>query len=108
MSKSQEWDSAKSAFKNFEKNATTITKVKDGNKYSLAVASDAFKQGLSGNLMNDDWKVDGVIALEKKPVKKEWKGKATVSVVSPVMSDKMRLWVNVSTTYNYKPQRTQF
>lgn len=105
-SNSQEWDSAKSAFKLSEKNATTITKAKDGNKYSFAVASDAFKQGFSGNLMNDDWKVDGAVALEEKPAKKEWKGKATVSIVSPVLAEKMRLWVNAELEHNQASEWT--
>jgi len=106
MSKSQEWDSGKSAHKQSEKNSTTVTKTKDGKKFTFAVASDAFKQGVAGNLYKDDWKVDGALALEQKPAKKEWKGKATLAVCSPVVAEKMRLWFNAELEHNEKSQWT--
>ncbi len=101
MSKSQEWDAEKGAHKQSEKNACAVTRVKDGKKFSFAMASDAFKQGASGNLYNDDWKVDGALALEQKPAKKEWKGKGTLAVSSPLVADKIRLWLNVSRPATY-------
>lgn len=99
MVKQEEWDESKNEAKASEKNTTTIARTKDGKKYTFAMASDAFKQGVAGNLFNDGWKIDGAIALEQKPIKKEWKHKGTLSAASPVMSDKMRLWFNVSIHY---------
>lgn len=106
MSKSQEWDAEKGAHKQSEKNACAVTRVKDGKKFSFAMASDAFKQGASGNLYNDDWKVDGALALEQKPAKKEWKGKGTLAVSSPLVADKIRLWLNAELEHNDKSQWT--
>jgi hypothetical protein len=96
MVKSEEWDKEKLASKKSEKNTTSVAHSKDGKKISFGFASDAFKQGLSGNLYNDDWKVDSTVAFEEKPAKKEWKAKNTYAVSSPVLAEKMRLWFNVS------------
>jgi len=106
MVKQEEWDVSKNEAKASEKNTTTIARTKDGKKYTFAMASDAFKQGVAGNLFNDGWKIDGAIALEQKPIKKEWKHKGTLSAASPVMSDKMRLWFNAEVEYNQKKETT--
>jgi len=52
------------------------------------------KASAEGNLMNKDWKVDGKVDAAWKHSKKEWSGKGTVTANSPVMMDKMRLWIN--------------
>lgn len=97
----QEWSADKNEYKKAEKHTTAISRAADGVKYNFGFASDAFKAGVAGNLFNDGWKVDGALSGEKKDVKKEWKGKAVVSACSPVLSEKARMWANVSRRYNY-------
>jgi len=99
MTRKTEWKGDAAAVS--EKNSTKVAYTRDGIKFGMGFASDAFTGSVAGNLYEDGWLVNGVANCEKKPAKKEWKGKGALAVRSPIFSEKMRLWINVSERYNY-------
>jgi len=60
------------------------------------------KMSVEGNLYNDGWKVDGKGEYEWKYSKAEWKCKCNASICSPVMAEKMRMWINADVDFNEK------
>lgn len=62
------------------------------------------KMSAAGNLYNDGWKVDGKGEFEWKYTKSEWKGKGVLNTCSPVMAEKMRVWLNTELEHNQESE----
>jgi hypothetical protein len=93
--KQQEWTGA-----DYTKTTKTASKIgfkHDDTKFDVAVANDKFTFKVAHPLVTDDWKVNGSVAVEAKPAKKETKVTAASSIVSPDFSG-VKAFVNVSTT----------
>lgn len=91
--KQQEWavqnndkgEQVSAAYKVSEKTASKLGFKHDDVKFDVAVANDKWSVKASGNLVNDDWKVDGSATYEDKPGA-QWKAEFATAVASPDMS----------------------
>lgn len=91
--KQQEWavknndkgEQVSADYKVSEKTASKLGFKHDDVKFDVAVANDKWSVKASGNLVNDDWKVDGSAMYEDKPGA-QWKAEFATAVASPDMS----------------------
>lgn len=85
MTEEQDWDKDAEKHKSVHKSATKIGyKFRDA-KFEEGLTNDKWTFKVSGPLSKDDWKVDGSLAMERKP-QKEQKMNVDAVIKSPDMS----------------------
>jgi hypothetical protein len=93
--KQQEWTGDK--YSQAVKNASKLGFKHDDTKFDLAAANDKWSFKIASPLVTDDFKINGSVAIEGKPAKKETKITAATTIVTPDFSG-VKAFVNVSTS----------